>query len=121
MSQEHDTKIRKIPLQKLDPDNYRFWVSAASATLDLYNCLELVCGTEPDPTSEDGHAINATVRRSIADWSQRHKLAREALLNALHPTEIAKAYDLTGDLVVPKVVGHKVTGTADDPVEILED
>lgn len=29
-----------------------------------------------------------------------------------------RAYDSTGDLVIPKAVAHKVTGTANDPVEI---
>lgn len=31
-----------------------------------------------------------------------------------------RAYDSTGDVVVPKAVARKVTGTAEHPVEILD-
>ena len=58
-------KIKSFTLQKLDPRDYRYWVTAARSTFDVHKCLEIVLGTEVDPTPADGGAINQAVRKAI--------------------------------------------------------
>ena len=95
MSDETDErKISKIiNLAKLHPSDYRIWVSTAEATLNVYNCLDIVKGTEPNPTPATGVTTPA-VRKTIASWINRHALAREALLRCLERSELIKVHDL---------------------------
>ena len=41
---------KTITLSKLVPADYRMWVIQAEATLGVYECLEIVRGTEQNPT-----------------------------------------------------------------------
>src|SRR5438552_17080160 len=41
---------KTITLNKLVPSEYRVWVIQAEATLGVYECLEIVRGTEQNPT-----------------------------------------------------------------------
>ena len=91
MSDDKKMHTKTIILKKLKPDSYRFWVSAASATLQVHQCLDIVLGREPNPTPNDGN-ISTTLRKTINNWESRHAQAREALLNALEDSELVKVY-----------------------------
>ena len=95
MSDETDERktSKTIYLAKLHPSDYRIWVSTAEATLNVYNCLDIVNGTEPNPTPATG-VITPAVRKAINSWVTRHALAREALLRCLERSELIKVHDL---------------------------
>ena len=95
MSDEAKKTLKTITRKKLKPESYRFWVSAASATLQVHNCLNIVLGCEPKPAPADENAApTPAMRRSISGWETRHSLARESLLNALEDPELVKVYQL---------------------------
>ena len=79
------------------------WVVQAEATLGVYECLEIVRGTEQDPTpplNANGNLppINAALGARINDWNRRHVRARETLLKCLNSAALfaeVKAYDAT--------------------------
>ena len=90
---------RTITLNKLDSSKYRMWVVQAEATLGVYECLEIVRGTEQDPTpplNANGNLppINAALRARINDWNRRHVRAREALLKCLNSADLMKVYSV---------------------------
>ena len=90
---------KTITLNKLVPTDYRMWVVQAEATFGVHECLEIVRGTEPNPTPPiNAHgnlpAINAALRIRINDWNYRHARAREALLRCLEPAEMIKVYSV---------------------------
>ena len=91
-----DKKISKtFALKKLKPESYHFWVPAASATLEVHNCLGIVLGNELKPSLPDaGVAPTATLYEAITSWETHHALAREVLLNALEDGELVKVYKL---------------------------
>ena len=75
------------------------WVVQAEATLGVYECLEIVRGTEQDPTpplNANGNLppINAALRARINDWNRRHVRAREALLKCLNSADLMKVYSV---------------------------
>ena len=95
MANETSNKDKTITLTKLRPQEYRLWAMQARATFGVYEVLDIVEGTEPDPTprNEEGNAIgpiSATMRAGIDKWNRKHALAKEALLKALEPTELLK-------------------------------
>ena len=93
MSDEAKKTLKTITLKKLKPESYRFWVSAASTTLQVHNCLDIVLGRKPKPAPADENAsLTPTLRTSISGREIRHSLAREALLNALEDPELVKVY-----------------------------
>ena len=65
MANNENHKERTITLNKLVPTEYRIWVVQAEATLGIYNCVGLLCGTEPNPTpinvEGNHHVINAAL------------------------------------------------------------
>ena len=90
---------KTITLNKLVPADYRMWAIQAEATLGVYECLDIVHGTEPDPTplvNADGTlpVITAALRIRINDWNRRHARAREALLRCLETAEMIKVYNV---------------------------
>ena len=89
MSQASE-KLKSFTLQKLDPKDYRYWITTARSTFDVHKCLGIILGTEVDPMPADGVVITPIVRKSIDSWNHRNKLTREALLNALKPDDLAK-------------------------------
>src|SRR5579859_6765514 len=96
---EENKKEKTITLNKLKPNEYRIWVVQAEATLGVYECLDIVQGTELNPTpamNGDGTfpPINAALRAKINSWNCRHALAREALLRALESAEMMKVYSV---------------------------
>src|SRR5579864_5935485 len=94
MADETTHKDKSITLAKLKPQDYRLWVMTASATLGIHGVLDIVNGSEQDPTpvNPDGTigAINAQLRSKIQKWKRNHELAREALLRSLEPGELNK-------------------------------
>ena len=99
MANDENRKEKTITLNKLIPNEYRIWVVQAEATLEIYNCLDLVHGIEQDPTPAMNAnralpAINAALRIRINDWNHRHALAREALLKSLESAEMMKVYSV---------------------------
>ena len=96
-------KQKTITLHKLVPADYRMWVIQAEATLGVHECLDIVHGTEPNPTPvADANGlvpvINAALRNRINDWNRRYALAREALLKSLEPAELIKIYGVRQDV-----------------------
>ena len=92
-------KNEKIITLNLVPSEYCTWVIQAEAALGLYECLEIVRGTEQNPTpplNAKGHlpAINAALRVRINDWNLRHVSAREALLKCLNSADLMKVYSV---------------------------
>src|SRR5205814_6196626 len=90
---------KTIALNKLVPTDYRMWVVQAEATLGIYECLDIVRGTEQNPTpavNANGTlpAINAALRIKINDWNRRHARAREALLKCLNSADLMKVYSV---------------------------
>src|SRR5437773_7751171 len=90
---------KTITLNKLDPSEYRTWFIQAEATLGVYECLEIVRGTEQNPTpplNANGNlpAINAALRVRIKEWNRRHERAREALLKCLNSADFMKVYSV---------------------------
>ena len=88
---------KTISLKQLKPNEYRLWVIQAEATFEVYQCLGIVLGTEPNPTpvDDDGTTIGPIGNRmqaTITSWQKRHALAREALLKALEPGDMMKIY-----------------------------
>ena len=85
---------KTIPLKKLDPTRYRFWVAAVSATLSVYNCLNIVLGDEPRPTIPDGANDRArtAAEKLITNWDFRHAQAREAIINSLPEQLLVSVY-----------------------------
>src|SRR5216117_2823528 len=82
-----------ITLSKLVPSEYRMWVVQAEATLGVYECLEIVRGTELNPTPPANvhgvlPAINAALRNRITNWNRRNARAREALLKCLNSADL---------------------------------
>jgi hypothetical protein len=64
-------------------------------SIDVYKCLGIVLGTEPNltPLDDDGTPIAKTseqTQATITSWQTRHALAREALLKCLEPAELIK-------------------------------
>lgn len=78
--------------QETQPEAYLFWVSAASATLQVTKGLDIVLGHESRP--ETPANPTPAQRRDLADRDQRHAPARVALLNALEESELIKVYEL---------------------------
>jgi hypothetical protein len=88
---------KTITLAKLHPSDYRIWVSQAKATLNVYDCLNIVHGTEPNPAPQaqiPGTPIPPALRKLITSWTTCHSLAREALLHCLERSELIKVHDL---------------------------
>lgn len=67
------------------------------AAFDVYNVLNIVLGTEPKPISLEDTSSDfseAIIADEIADWEQRHRLARKALYSALKPAQLICAAPL---------------------------
>ena len=96
MAGPDDLKVSKtIHLNKLVPSDYRMWVSTAEATLSIHGCLGIVQGTETQPTLITGSStVSVASKKSIASWTLRHALAREALLKCLERSELIKVHTL---------------------------
>jgi hypothetical protein len=86
-----------INLAKLQPSDFRIWLSQAEATFNFYDCLNIVKGIEHDPTPQGqipGTPIPLATCKLITSWTTRHALAREALLRCLDRSELIKVHDL---------------------------
>jgi hypothetical protein len=97
MADDNIFKLEKtITLNKLKPNEYRLWVIQAEATFEVHKCLDIALGKEPNPTPVDDTGtpiigpINAQQQASIASWTTRHAIAREALLRSLDPADLLK-------------------------------
>ena len=92
MANNESHKTKPITLTKLVPAEYRNWVVQAKASLGLSKYLEIVQGTELNPTPANAQGINVALGTCINDWNHRHTLAREALLKTLDSVELMKVY-----------------------------
>jgi hypothetical protein len=94
--------IRTIKLKTLKPNEYRLWAIQAEASFEVYNCLNLVLGIEQKPSdealSQEDEAVDlSALHLTRKSWITRHALAREALLQALGPTDLAKILSVKDD------------------------
>jgi hypothetical protein len=86
---EENHKI--ITLTKLKSDEYRLWAIQARATFSVYEVLDIVEGTEVDPTPRNG-PISPAMHTRIDKWKRKHALAKEALLKHSNPPNSLKSF-----------------------------
>jgi hypothetical protein len=96
MTDTDERKLTKtITLAKLHPPDFRIWLSTAEVTFAVYDCLNIVNGTELNPALSQAPGATTPANRKInASWTNRHALAREALLRSLERSELIKVHDL---------------------------
>jgi hypothetical protein len=87
-------------IEQIEAKRVSFMVQT-EATFEVYNCLGIVLGTEPNPTplDIDGTTLSTTseqTQATITSWQTRHALAREALLNSLEPAQLIKVLPFRG-------------------------
>jgi hypothetical protein len=85
--------LKTITFAKLHPPDFCIWLSTAEAMFAVYDCLlNIVNGTEPNPAqSQTPGAITPANRKINASWTNRHALAREALLRSLERAQLVKS------------------------------
>ena len=102
MAEEH-TNTRKITLREFKPDSYKVWEMSTKAMLKFHKLLDIVDGSEPDPTprTNDGairRPISAAVQARIDKWQYDHERAREAIIRCLPDAELLKLDDVQEDV-----------------------
>src|SRR5436190_14964907 len=97
MADDH-AQHKKITLREFKPDGYKVWEVTTRATLKLHKLLDIVNGSDPDPTprNPDGtaRAIPAALRARVIKWENDHERAREAIIRCLPDAELLKLKDV---------------------------
>src|SRR5271169_6864804 len=97
MAEESTT--RKIALREFKPESYKVWEMSTKATLKYNKLLNIVDGTETDPTPRDDDGtilgpIPAATRVQVEKWEHDHERAREAIIRCLPDSELLKLDDV---------------------------
>src|SRR5271169_6666729 len=101
MAEESTT--RKIALREFKPESYKVWEMSTKATLKYNKLLNVVDGTETDPTPRDDDGtilrpIPAATRDQVERWKHDHERAREAIIRCLPDSELLKLDDVQDDV-----------------------
>src|SRR5271168_2605368 len=101
MAEESTT--RKITLCEFKPESYKVWEMSTKATLKYNKLLNIVDGTETNPTphDDDGRVLrpfSATTRVQVEKWEHDHERAREAIIRCLPDSELLKLDDVQDDV-----------------------
>src|SRR5271168_5158400 len=101
MAEESTT--RKITLRKFKPESYKVWEMSTKATLKYNKLLNIVDGTETNPTprDDDGRVLrsfSATTRVQVEKWEHDHERARGAIIRCLPDSELLKLDDVQDDV-----------------------
>src|SRR5271154_2337467 len=94
---------RKITLREFKPESYKVWEMSTKATLKHNKLLNIVDGTETDPTPRDDDGtilqpIPAATRDQVERWKHDHERAREAIIRCLPDSELLKLDDVQDDV-----------------------
>ena len=86
MAEESTT--RKITLREFKPESYKVWEMSTKVTLKYNKLLNIVDGTETNPTprDDDGRILrpfSAATRAQVEKWEHDHERAREAIIRCL--------------------------------------
>ena len=97
MAEENTT--RKITLREFKPESYKIWEMSTKATLKYNKLLNIVDGTETNPTphDDDGRVLrpfSPTTRAQVEKWEHDHERAREAIIRCLPDSELLKLDDV---------------------------
>ena len=97
MAEENTT--RKITLREFKPESYKIWEMSTKATLKYNKLLNIVDGTETNPTphDDDGRVLrpfSPTTRAQVEKWEHDHERAKEAIIRCLPDSELLKLDDV---------------------------
>src|SRR5277367_3311217 len=95
-----ESTTRKITLHEFKPESYKVWEMSTKATLKYNKLLNIVDGTETNPTprNDDGRVLrpfSATTRAQVEKWEHDHERAREAIIRCLPDSEPVLANERT--------------------------
>src|SRR5271154_3313405 len=106
-SQTNKQWQKKVPqersLREFKPESYKVWEMSTKATLKYNKLLNIVDGTETNPTphDDDGRVLrpfSATTRVQVEKWEHDHERAREAIIRCLPDSELLKLDDVQDDV-----------------------
>src|SRR5271170_6430790 len=94
-----ESTSRKITLREFKPESYKVWEMSTKATLKYNKLLNIVDGTETNPTPRDDDGtilqpLPAATRVQVEKWEQDHEHAREAIIRCLPDSELLKLDDV---------------------------
>src|SRR5271154_1199550 len=102
-SQTNKQWQKKVPqersLREFKPESYKVWEMSTKATLKYNKLLNIVDGTETNPTPHDDEGrvlrpFSATTRAQVEKWEHDHERAREAIIRCLPDSELLKLDDV---------------------------
>src|SRR5271154_2128993 len=106
-SQTNKQWQKKVPqersLREFKPESYKVWEMSTKATLKYNKLLNIVDGTETNPTPHDDEGrvlrpFSATTRAQVEKWEHDHERAREAIIRCLPDSELLKLDDVQDDV-----------------------
>src|SRR5271155_3337673 len=94
---------RKIALREFKPESYKVCEMSTKATLKYNKLLNIVDGTDTDPTprDDDGRILrpfSVATRDQVEKWKHDHERAREAIIRCLPDYELLKLDDVQDDV-----------------------
>src|SRR5271170_1316997 len=98
-----ESTSRKITLREFKPESYKVWEMSTKATLKYNKLLNIVDGTETNPTPRDDDGtilqpLPAATRVQVEKWEHDHEHARETIIRCLPDSELLKLDDVQDDV-----------------------